>query len=185
MSEESEQSSTPAAEQQIIARPATSYRVRYGLVCGAFFLFGLLCIKDGFIVWPAEFEASKRELASQGKGEEQAKHGGPYDIPLQKGLGIFLPIGSLALFVRYWLRARGQYILENNVLSVPGHPPIPLDKITAVDKRKLERKGLVIVHYEIPGGGSGQFRLDDVFYERKPTDEILARIEAALAQEEK
>ena len=74
--------------------------------------------------------------------------------------------------------SRGQYRLRDEILNVPGHPPVPLDAITSIDKTYWDRKGIVFINYELPNGKAGKVRLDDFIYQRPPTDEIYKRIEA-------
>ncbi len=100
------------------------------------------------------------------------------DIQIQKYLGFsLLPLG-IVLGFWFFYSSRGAYRLTGDVLSIPGHPPVPLQAVRDIDKTKWDRKGIAYVDYELPDGTQGSFRLDDFVYERKPTDEIFARIES-------
>ena len=65
---------------------------------------------------------------------------------------------------------------------MPGHPAIPLSAIRTIDKKLWDRKGIAYIEYEeTEGGPRKKFRVDDVVYEREPTDRIMDRIEAYAA----
>jgi hypothetical protein len=82
---------------------------------------------------------------------------------------------------------------------VPGHPPIPLDKIQSVNRESWDRKGIAVMEYDlttapmrasktsgpvsyegVTPGVRGIFKLDDFVYEREPTDVIFKAIEDSL-----
>jgi hypothetical protein len=68
--------------------------------------------------------------------------------------------------------------MSNNTIQVPGHPPVTVDDIRRIDKRKWDKKGIAYLHYEVGQPPTvGVMKLDDFAYERKPTDEMLERIE--------
>ena len=69
-----------------------------------------------------------------------------------------------------------------DVLSVPGHPDVPLEAIRQMDKSRWDRKGIAKVEYELAPGQSNRLTLDDFIYDRPPTDRIVERIEAHLAR---
>jgi hypothetical protein len=75
---------------------------------------------------------------------------------------------------------RGAYRLSGNTLHAPGHPPVPLDAVRAIDQSKWDRKGIVYIDYEL-NGKTGRLKLDDFMYQREPTDQIHDRIVAAVA----
>lgn len=178
----------------ITAGPGKSFRFwRYIMVValvgmGGWFLY------DGFIAWPehnrklAELQAQLRELpdgsdAFVAKNKEINEHGQAktdFDINLQKMLGFSLPPLAIALLV-FWLhRSRGQYRLTEDTLHVPGHPPVPLQCITALDRKHWERKGIMLVRYALPDGVEGELKLDDFIYDAKPTDAIVKVLEERL-----
>lgn len=188
-----------AAPTEIIARAGSYYRrTRYIMAIlliagGAWFGY------DGFVGYPREnqqlrdinaqlAEAQKnqdsqriRELSDQQKNFK--RHSGELahsdmDILIQKVLCFTLPpIGLLMLFWTFF-NSRGAYRLADQTLSVPGHPPVPIDAIRKIDKRKWDRKGIAYLDYELPDGKSGTIKLDDFVYERTPTDAIFAQIES-------
>jgi len=95
---------------------------------------------------------------------------------MQKILCFSLPPLGIILLIRALHNSRGEYRLENNALSVPGHPTIDLSNITEVDRRLWDRKGIAFILYE-KDGRQGRIRLDDFVYDRPPTDLIFQRIE--------
>jgi hypothetical protein len=108
------------------------------------------------------------------------------------------------MFVLGWAiyNSRGEYRMENGVVRVPGHPPVPLDKINSVNREMWDRKGIAYVDYDLSSapvkakagagapvayqgvtkGARGTFKLDDFVYDREPTDRIFKTIESALLQ---
>ena len=50
--------------------------------------------------------------------------------------------------------------------------------VRRIDKRRWDKKGIAYLHYEIgQPPTAGVLKLDDFAYERKPTDEMLERVE--------
>jgi hypothetical protein len=88
-------------------------------------------------------------------------------------------VAGLAWFL---YTSRGEYRLSGDTLTVPGHPPVPLQFIRSLDKSFWDRKGIAYIDYELPAPSvSGRIKLDDFVYERPPTDAIVERIEHYLA----
>jgi hypothetical protein len=52
--------------------------------------------------------------------------------------------------------------------------------ITELDKKKWTNKGIAFAHYKTDKGGSGKIRLDDFYFDREATKQILRRIEANI-----
>jgi hypothetical protein len=159
---------TQTTAPEIIARPGTRYRITHYLVVLMILGMGIYCIRDGFWVYP-------REKARYDEA------GTPYpalNIPFNRTMGILLPPAALALLIWTLYRSRGVYRLADDKLHIPGRPPIPLNAIRKIDKRKWDKKGIACIEYEVPGiTASKQFCLDDYVYDRDPTDDILKRIE--------
>ena len=77
--------------------------------------------------------------------------------------------------------SRGEIVLgEDDHLAVPGHPPVPLGNVTAVDRGRWDRKGIALVDYTLDDGTPGTLRLDDFIYQRAPIDAIFDRVLAAV-----
>jgi hypothetical protein len=179
---------------EIVATAGRYYRVTRYVITAVMIAMGFWFGYDGFVNWPeqnrriAPLEVQHREAvaaedtgrASQIMEEINAigKVHTDWDIGLQRVLFFTLPPLAIALFIRWMYISRGAYRLSaDNVLEAPGHPPVPLDSITELDKRLWDRKGIAFIGYELPGGRSGRLKLDDFVYEREPTDEIYKRIE--------
>ena len=177
----------------IVARAGRYYRNTRYLIAAMCIGWGLYSIYDGFVKYPRDNEAAiQKEVARVEEASGQTvspaqradiaskttlPHPG-WDVPFNRGAGMILPPLGIALLVWALYNSRGEYRLADDVLHVPGHPPIPLDNIRKVDKRLWERKGIAYVEYEVPGSAERrQFKLDDFVYERQPTDAIFERIE--------
>ena len=178
----------------IVARGSTEYRVKRFIM--VFILVGAGCWfgYDGFYGYPAENKkvadveaqlATARAAAKpdeteltrlEGQLKTLKKHTDT-DIRWQRNLFFMLPPVGLAVLIFALYNSRGRYHLQNDVLSVPGHPPVPLDAITAIDKTHWDRKGIAWLDYELPNGKIGRLRLDDFIYQRVPTDDIYKRVE--------
>jgi len=183
MSEETPDTTTPQSAPAeasltyagpIVARYGKYYRNTRYLMFLLFMGFGIASIYHGFWVYPEE----NRVAIARG---QRPPHG-EYDAPLNKILGIALPPLSIFVLLRALHNSRGEYRLEGETLSMPGHPPIPLSAIRKIDKGLWDRKGIAYIEYEVGEPPvKGKFKLDDFVYEREPTDQIMARIEAYAA----
>ena len=177
----------------IVARAGRYYRNTRYLIAAMCIGWGLYSIYDGFVKYPRDNEAAiqkevERVEEASGQTVTPAQradiaskttlpHPG-WDVPFNQWAGMILPPLGIALLAWALYNSRGEYRLADEVLHVPGHPPIPLDNIRKVDKRLWERKGIAYVEYEVPGSAERrQFKLDDFVYERQPTDAIFERIE--------
>ena len=186
------QHNPPASTAPLVARASTEYRVKRYIIVVMLIAMGLWFGYDGFIGWPRENERIKQigteiEVARKANDEARTKaldaerttlkQHSDLDLAFQRILFFALP--PVGLFVLGWslYQSRGAYRLADQILSVPGHPPIPLDMIRSIDKTDWDRKGIAYVNYELPNGAKGAARLDDFIYERKPTDDIFKRIE--------
>lgn len=160
----------------IVAHRGTYFRNTRILVTGMILVMGAYFLYDGFVGYP-----KYNEKFAQSKFEDQMTMEKPHqdrDIQIQKYLGFsLLPLG-IVLGIWFFYGSRGAYRLSGDIVSIPGHPPVPLQAVRDIDKTKWDRKGIAYVDYELSDGTLGSFRLDDFVYERKPTDEILARIES-------
>ncbi len=162
-----------AATGPIVARASNEYRVKRFLLVLLLLGYGLWSCYDGFVKMPrANADAAARQL-------KKVPYPG-YDVPFNQVFGVALP--PLALLLLGWsaYSCRGEYRLEGETLSLPGHPPFPLSAVVAVDRGKWDRKGIAHVEYELPGGAKGWAKLDDFIYQRDPTDRIFDRVLAAV-----
>lgn len=167
---------TPASNETIIAPSAQAYRIRFIVMFLVFVGMGAWFGYDGFVGYPAQNHA--KETSADYKPGDPLPHT-DMDILFQKALMVILPIAGVGLLAWCLSRSRGQYRLEGQTLHVPGHPPVQLDSITEINKKNWDRKGLAYLTYE-QSGTKGVIRIDDFAYQRKPTDEIFARIESYL-----
>ncbi|MGD1276606.1 MAG: hypothetical protein ABR964_05210 [Tepidisphaeraceae bacterium] len=170
-----------AASQQadsgpIVAHGGRYYRATRYIMASILVIYGLLSIRDGFYRYPhwSDLYPNEKEKTA-------------WDIGLNKALGILLPPLALVMLIRMFRKSRGEYRLEDDVVYIPGHPPVPLGKIQMIHRELWDRKGIALVDYDLsdgrpgaPPGQRGTFRLDDFVYDRPPTDQIFEAIEAAL-----
>ncbi len=124
--------------------------------------------------WPA-YAASRGWSA-----EKPHKFFKSEDLAMQLGLsGLLSVIGVIALL--YWFGQKGRVLRsDTEAVYAPGGLRIPFGAITGLGKKKWDDKGLAKVRYEIEGK-KGEFTLDDYKYDRDPTHQILAEIEAHLS----
>ena len=171
------------ASGDLVARADFQYRWRVYLFFVLVFGYGLWSLHDGFIVWPRE-NAEWKAMEERGQKPPRKLHS-DFDLLLNRALGVGLPLISLPLFIWLMYRSRGEYRLSSGTLHVPGHPPTPLDKIESLDKTRWDRKGIANVEYVGPNGEKSSLTLRDMVYQRSTTDQIVGRIEAHLAPQEK
>jgi len=89
---------------------------------------------------------------------------------------------AAALLAYFLYRSRGVCRLSNGVLYVPGHPPVPLEDIRALDKAVWNRSGIAKVEYQLSQSSTARtLRLDEFAYQYKPIRAIVDRIEAHLS----
>jgi hypothetical protein len=178
---------------EIVAEPDAGYRWKHLIMSVLMIAGGLWFAYDGWKKWPEENrridQVQKDKDAAQAAGnsarveelakelQSMSKHT-PMDIGIQKALAFVLP--AFGIFWGVWTLkdTRGVYRMTGNTLAVPGHPPVSVDDIRRIDKRKWDKKGIAYLHYEIgQPPRAGVLKLDDFAYERKPTDDILDRVE--------
>jgi hypothetical protein len=188
MADQTEVPTTDAVDTgPVVAKAGQYYRVARYLMTLLLVCYGLWSIYDGFYSWPHWTDTHPLE--------QPKTH---TDIILNRILGVCLPPMGLVVLVWAIYNSRGEYRLENGVLNVPGHPPIPLDKIQSINKESWDRKGIAYIEYDLTHapaarakgstgpvsyearGARGKFRLDDFVYERDPTDKIFKAIEESL-----
>lgn len=180
------------APASIVARPSLEYRLKRYLIVVMLVGMGAWFGYDGFVNWPREnarIDQLKKDIEAARKANNESKvsaldaelgnlkHHSDLDIFWQRALLFSLPPAGLLVLVWALYNSRGKYRLNDEILTVPGHPPVPLDTIRSIDKTDWDRKGIAYIHYELPNGAKGAARLDDFVYERTPTDDIFKRIE--------
>ena len=168
-------SSTPTGE--IIARPDSWFRTKWIVMFLVLLGYGIYSIVDGFYRYP------KQNAEAKAQGHEILPHPG-FDIPFNRFFGVLLPPLAIVLLIRFLRKTRGEIRLANQTVHVPGHPPIPFENITEIDRRLWDKKGIAYIHYDLGEGRSGRALLDDFLYEQAPIDAIYKRVEAFVAPEE-
>jgi hypothetical protein len=94
------------------------------------------------------------------------------------GLGIGVPC------LVWYLRSRKTWI-ESTSDGLRGSwgQELKISQIQKFDKKKWEKKGIGVLHYESAEGAQETFVIDDLKYERKTTDEIVRWIESQIPLE--
>ena len=199
----SNQTQTAQAAGPVVARAGTYYRNARYIMFAIIVTMGVWFLYDGFVKYPAENvvyddlsakiltmdrnpqsrdEAEFLRLSTQRK--TLTKHA-TFSLTVQKTLGFSLPPIALGLLGLWLHKSRGVIRLENGLLTVPGHPPVPLASIDELDKGLWEKKGIATIYYSLPGKITGKVRLDDFIYEAGPVREIVKQVEAELQSQEK
>ena len=181
---------------EIVAGGGRYYRNARFIIVLMFVGFGILCIRDGFYTYPRENAEQERKYFDKAavelgrppnEAEKKAIRDGtrlPHtdvDIILNQILAVLLPLASIVVLSWTLYKSRGEYRLSENTLHIPGHPPIPLDAIHRIDKTRWDRKGIAFIEYELSDGKAGIAKMDDFVYAQDPTDAIMDRIEAYVA----
>jgi hypothetical protein len=183
---EASSSETPSQQTDgpVVARPGRYYRNARYIMVAILFGYGLFSIYDGFVRYPRlnreEMERQRQANPDIPVNLDALPHGG-LDVPFNRAIGLILPPLALIYLGYMFYVSRGEYRLEGKTLHVPGHPPVPFENITEIDKRLWDRKGIVVISYDLGNGEQGKLKLDDFVYERDPTDEIYKRIEAFVS----
>jgi hypothetical protein len=165
MTETNAPETSTAPQGQVVARAARYYRMtRYFMVI-VLLAYGVWSIRDGFYRYPRENAEAKKV------GKDVLPHPG-LDVPFNQVFGILLPPLSLVMLIYCLRKSRGEIRFDGKVLSAPGHPPVPLENISAMDQRLWDRKGIAYVEYDLGNGKQGRIMLDDFIYERDPIDKI-------------
>ena len=179
----------------IVARRGTYFRNARLILVAVVFVFGIWSAYDGFKAWPElnkQIEENNRQLNAADKNDlakigelskKQKQLGEPKNsaaLLLNRILAFVLPALSIAYLVYFLHKSRGEIRLENDVLTAPGHPPVPLSAVTSIDAKLWDKKGIAKVHYTT-ADKSGTITLDDFVYDQKPVDAIYDRLKAATS----
>ena len=169
-----------APDADIAARGGTYYRVTRYVFCAVLLGMAGWFAYDGFVTYPRDNELHLLHARDPKNYPQDYPTHNAASIRLQKILACVLPVAGLGLLGWTLYNSRGAYRLRGDVLSVPGHPDVPLSSVTQIDKSKWDRKGIAYLDYALPDGRTGRLKLDDFVYDRPPTDRILETIEAKL-----
>ena len=167
-------------DAEIVARGGTYYRVTRYVFSTVLLAMAAWFAYDGFITYPRHNELHFLHVKNPEQYPQDYPTHNAASIRLQKILACVLPVAAFGLLGWTLYNSRGAYRLSGDVLSVPGHPDVPLANITQIDKSKWDRKGIAYLDYALPAGKTGRVKLDDFVYDRPPTDRILETIEARL-----
>ena len=159
-----------------MAHAGTYYRITRYVMVVLLFGYGIMSIYDGFIRYPRE------NAEDTAKGLENVRHPG-LDVPFNKSFGVGLPPLSIVMLIYVLRKSRGEFRFDGKTLFAPGHPPVPLENIVAVDQRLWDRKGIAYVDYDL-GSDKGRITLDDFIYERPPIDAMHKAITEFIAPPE-
>lgn len=173
MTDTNEKQTSTQTTGPVVARAATYYRVTRYVMVVVLFGYGIWSIRDGFFRYPRENAEAKAA------GKDVLPHAA-LDVPFNQVIGVLLPPLSIFMLIYSLRKSRGEIRLDGQTLQAPGHPPVLLDAITAVDQRLWDRKGIAYVDYELPDR-KGRITLDDFIYERTPIDEMHKRITEYVA----
>jgi hypothetical protein len=199
---EPERGEQPEPTGPIVARAGQYYRNMRYLMFVLFLGFGAWFGYDGWVGWP-KMNQQIRELTAQRDAAANAgdsaraktlndqlaklnngKEKSAWDIGIQKFLCVALPALGLFVLVRALYKSRGEVRLEGQTLDVPGHPPVPFENITELDRRLWKKKGIAYVHYDLGEGQQGRVLLDDFLYDQDAIDAIYKRVEAYVNPDE-
>lgn len=86
--------------------------------------------------------------------------------------------------VLWYLKNKGTWIesTEDGLRSSNGQE-LKISQITQFDKVKWEKKGIGVFHYTNDQGAEEKFIVDDLKYDRKTTDKIVAWVETQIPSE--
>jgi hypothetical protein len=93
-----------------------------------------------------------------------------------------LGFGAGVPLVAWYLKNKGSWIElrdDNTIVSSWGQQ-VSFDQIERFDKKKWEKKGIGVVHYN--DGGAKKFILDDLKFARKSTDQIVRIMEEKIGK---
>jgi hypothetical protein len=154
--------------------------------------FGLYCLYDGMIGYPAQRERALKfqELEELNQLEDwprvAAENGWkPFDpgkpkteaeITVQFYMMAVCGVAGLLVLTKV-LRSLGRWVeMDNAGLRSNRGQAVQFDQIRKIDKKKWDNKGIAKVHYQ-ENGRAKVFTLDDFVYDRPTTDDILRKLE--------
>ncbi len=187
------------------ATPEKKFLLKYLLIGLGCLGFAIYSFYDGIFAYPAKIPRSEAwaELKAQDLPAEElskrwkvvAKENGWSSKQLTKdesieaiknliiyqyifmviGLGIGLPC------LIWYLRTRNTWIesTEDGLRSSDGRE-LKLNQIQEFDKKRWEKKGIGVLHYNDVDGTPQKFVIDDLKYDRKTTDEIVRWVESRI-----
>ena len=174
------------------------YRWRLVLISLAMLGFGLYCVYDWRIGYPAMVE--KYQAYEQVRAEHPNTHpevwprvarerGWDTEVPKKKTdrdvftqflmACIVLPIGGY--FLVKLVRENGRWVaMDEHGLTASGRQPIPWDHLESLDETRWKSKGIAWLHYRDATGQSRKLLLDDFKSQREPIKQIVQRVQQQL-----
>ncbi len=196
--------SAPATNEDVVATAGQYYRRMRYFVAVLLLAGGLWFARDGWYGWPEmnhkyvdvsnQIDTLTRRIEETGNPADKKqkenlieqrkdlKFHDDLSILLQKILAFVLPALGVALVSWAIYNSRGEIRLTQTLLTAPGHPPLTMDQITALDKRLWDRKDIAFIEYEA-GAATGRIRLDAFVYQTDPIVKIFDRIEALMQED--
>jgi hypothetical protein len=185
---------TPAVNHTPNAVKATisgNYRWRLGIIGIGFTLFGLWCLKDGFITYPqnqkiwVEYQRHTDEGRLSAWPAYAEERGWSIDAPKQVTdmsiytqfimAAIVFPIGFI--FAVGFLRSFNRFVaLEGSELYTRSGVRCRLDQVTGMDTRRWKTKGIAVVEFKDDAGVARTITLDDWKFDRTATTQIYQRV---------
>lgn len=177
---------------QIKATISPGFMARLIAVAVITLILGLYFCYDGFIGYPHQRKVALtyEQFQNEGRVDQWPKYAEAQgwevtpespksnsDIMLQRLLGGFaLPIGLL--FGIATLRSLGRYVAcdEQQGISNGKYSMVPFESMTKLDKSRWQKKGIVIVHFDL-NKKHGKIVLDDWKMDTENTEKILRIIE--------
>lgn len=177
---------------------STQYAVRMGLIIVVFTGFTLWCLYDGLVAYPEinrQITALEQQRAEQEKQAEDAsgqiisvphavQHAdglkpsdrkSDWDIRTQFIMAVMCVLIVVPVALRLiWAWPRRMSTDDDGFRSTAGEL-IPYSAITRIDKRKWNRKGIAVVHYERQGK-ERRTRIDDWIF--RGGEAVLKEVEA-------
>ena len=186
----------PVTEGAVVAKVSTGWVVRMVVAGVAFAGFAVWCLYDGLVKYPAINDRYEQyqQLHEQGRLEEWpevAREQGwspkqmresdvksDWDIRTQFIMaGVCAPIGLIVL-IRLGLTIPRRLAADDTGLITTRGKRIPYDAITAIDKKKWDRKAIAVVHYK-SNGKEETAKIDDWIF--KGGAQVLQTVEAHLS----
>lgn len=192
----------------IRAEAEDRFLLKYLIISLIAIAFGFWATYDGFVKYPGKLPRAKAwqeiqaktDLSDAEKDAEYKERAEQNNWPSKRPSAdesvkkiedtiiwqyIFMALGfgvGVPLLVWY-LRSKGTWIAlenESTIVSSWGQQ-VEFKQIEKFDKKKWDKKGIGVVHYN--DGGLKTFVIDDLKYQRKPTDEIVRIMERSIGHD--
>ncbi|MEO1235636.1 MAG: hypothetical protein AAFX76_02485 [Planctomycetota bacterium] len=177
---------------------SSGYRWRLVLITVLMLGFGVLCLKDGFVTYPAQVERYntfrqleadfpqtypdewKRVAAENGWDEKAPKKRTPQDVLTQFLMaGLVFPIGLFFLF-KLVTETRRWVAMDGDGLTASGGHTVPWDRIERLNEARWKTKGIAWLHYRDDRGDERKVLLDDFKSQREPIQQIVREVQSRL-----